>query len=223
MVFRNQIADLPPMPDRKHPKPTIFYGAQNREADWAPIMDALNNVLCNHREAWVHVVHDRAFFDALAMPSKTFHPFLPYDQYRSILRSCDIALLPLEPTRFSECKSDLKFLECAAEGVAVIGSSTTWKQVPSFKSDRSRNMGCLYTSPYGFETGLENLIQSQKLRQVCTEDAYSYVRNHRMLNQHFSKRLAWYRELLSSKQELDRQLFERVPELARHVLEGSPA
>ena len=77
-------------------------------------------------EAQVQVVYDRAFFDALATPHKSFEPLCSYDRYHELLDAADIALLPLEPTRFNQHKSDLKFIECAAHGVAVLASPTVY-------------------------------------------------------------------------------------------------
>ena len=234
MVFPNQIAELPPFePDNESggtPNAGIFYGAQNRQLDWKPIMPALNRIASSPEfVVWFDVVHDREFFDALETGAKRFHPFLPYDQYRALLHSCDIALLPLEPGRFNECKSDIKFLECAAEGVAVLASETAYSQIVVLEQTmRSEDVyGDAYQSPYDFERSLLRMISIPETRANFARRAYAYVRDNRMLGQHFRKRLSWYQELLRTKSELDRQLFERVPELrpqhARTGFASSPA
>ncbi len=219
-VFENQIADLPPMHgpimDRQV---SIFYGAQNRESDWLPIMPTLNRIIAEFgNELEFQVIHDRAFFDALETTEKTFTPFCEYPIYRRLLGSCDIALLPLEPGRFNECKSDIKFLECAAEGVAVLASPTAYENTID-----EAVTGVIYYGVRGFEDALRTLIQNNAMRHGFAERAYTYVRDHRMLGQHFRKRLHWYRELLQSKQALTQSLYERVPELAQHALADSPA
>ena len=219
MVFKNQIADLPPwepIDDNSGIRPTIFYGAQNRETDWAPIMPALNRIIRDYPLQF-RIIHDRAFFDALETPEqfKMFVPFCPYEQYRKILRSCDIALLPLEDTPFNRCKSDLKFLECAAEGVVPLMSLAACKAI----GDGSCNLGMFFNHPPGpitFEYALRQLVTNKHNgRGLLAEKYYGYVHDNRMLGQHFRKRLAWYRELLHSKSDLTRQLLERVPELAQ--------
>lgn len=217
MVFENQIAELPPPKERKlGERVMIFYGAQNREADWAPIMPALNRALKDHPEVGVCVVHDKAFFDALEIKhgdQKGFHPFCEYQQYRRLLGLCDIALLPLEPGRFNACKSDLKFLECAAEGVTVLGSDTAighlWCRYPE-----GPQAAC-YVGRDGFESGLRALIEKPDLRRAAAERAYTYVRDHRLLSQHYRKRLDWYRDLMTKRALLNRQLLDRCPELCR--------
>jgi hypothetical protein len=136
-VFPNQVAELPPArvfsasgDGTSAPPATLFFGALNRESDWAPFMPALNRVLGEERgRVRVQVVHDRAFFDALETADKVFEPLCSYDRYHQILHAADIAWLPLEPTRFSRFKSDIKFIECAAHGVAVVASPTVCAQV----------------------------------------------------------------------------------------------
>jgi hypothetical protein len=59
------------------------------------------------------------------MPANTeFHDFVPLDQYMSKLASLnlDVMLAPVELNRFNDAKSELKVLEAAAVGAAVIAS-----------------------------------------------------------------------------------------------------
>ncbi len=212
VVFENQIAELGPPPNRGNPKTLgLFFGAQNRENDWAPIMPALNRVLADHPEVCVEVVHDKLFFDAIE-GRKNFYEFCEYNRYRKILASCDIALLPLEDTPFNRCKSNIKFLECAAEGVAVLASSTIYEE-PILQ----HNAGSCYGRAEEFEVFLRALIRNASLRLTLAVQAYNYVRDNRLLSQHYRKCYEWYQSLLSSKPELDRQLCDRVPELSARL------
>jgi 2-polyprenyl-3-methyl-5-hydroxy-6-metoxy-1,4-benzoquinol methylase len=215
MVFENQIAKLHPNPNRlRSENPTflkIFYGAQNRENDWAPIMPALCRVLADHSTIRMIVIHDRQFFDALPEKcDKIFEPFCEYDIYRSILAECDIALLPLEPSRFNECKSSLKFLEAAAEGVVCLASPTVYEHEISHNIN-----GLLYHNAESFERWLRFVIESPNDRRELAERAYTYVHDHRLLGQHCRKRLDWYRSLINARPALQEALLRRCPELAR--------
>ncbi|MGP0065994.1 MAG: methyltransferase domain-containing protein [Isosphaeraceae bacterium] len=213
MVFSNHVAALPP------PRPanrtdldpvTIFFGALNREADWAPILPVLNRVLSTHGDrVRVQVVYDRAFFDALTTPYKAFEPLCPYDRYKNILHSADIALLPLEPTRFNRHKSDLKFIECAAHGVVALSSPTVYD-----RTIRSGHTGLIYRSLDDFAAMLERLIHDGPYRRILADNAYRYVAEHRLLSRHFRARLEWYRAMLDRRGELDADLRRRVPEFS---------
>ena len=48
------------------------------------------------------------------------HQALPYSAYRQLLASCQLALLPLQCGEPQSCKTPIKWLEAAAESVAVV-------------------------------------------------------------------------------------------------------
>ncbi len=213
MVFPNQIAELPAWEEKKHDHVVLFYGAQNRQDDWKPIMPALNRVLAEpSKMTWVHVIHDEEFYRALEIPGsqKFFTPFCEYAKYREILRSCDIALLPLEPGRFNECKSDLKFLECAAEGVVAICGKPVYVETALTGWN-----ALVHDGTHEFEIDLRWMIEEPAKRREIAEHAYAYVRDHRLLSQHYKARLDWYRSLIAIREHLQFQLLDRCPELRR--------
>jgi glycosyltransferase involved in cell wall biosynthesis len=212
-VFPNQVGALgPPRPvDAPDLGPvTIVFGALNREADWAPILPALNRVLAAHaNRARVQVVYDRAFFDGLTTPYKAFEPLCSYERYRSFLGAADIALLPLEPTRFNRHKSDLKFIECAAHGAAVLASPTVYE-----RSIQHGVTGLIYRSVGEFAAWLDRLIADGPFRREMARNAYRYVAEERLLARHFRARRDWYRAMLDRRDQLDEELRRRVQELA---------
>jgi SAM-dependent methyltransferase len=213
MVFPNQVAALPPPrpTDRLDPAPvTIFFGALNREADWAPILPILNGVLAAHGDrVRMQVVYDRAFFDALTTPYKAFEPLCSYDRYKALLHAADIALLPLEPTRFNRHKSDLKFIECAAHGAVSLASPTVYD-----RTIQAGRTGLIYHSVDEFAAMLDRLIRDGPFRRELADDAYRYVSEHRLLSRHFRARHDWYRAMLDCREQLDAELRKRVPELS---------
>ena len=156
----------------------------------------------------VQVVHDRAFFDSLETSDKVFEPLCSYDRYHDLLHMADLAWLPLEPTRFNQHKSDLKFLECAAHGVAVLASPTVYAGVV-----RRGETGLIYESAEEFALQLMRLIMDIPFRRWLAENAYQYVAEHRVLARHFREREAWYRVMLDRLPELNRELKQRVPAL----------
>ncbi|MBP2303074.1 glycosyltransferase [Azospirillum picis] len=213
-VFPNQVATLPPpkpllKPMRRDGRVVLFFGAFNRGDDWKHLMPGLNRLLAaNRRRVGVQVVHDRAFFDALDTADKAFMPTCGYEGYIQALQRCDIGLLPLDDTLFNRSKSDLKYIECAAHGVAALASPVVYGD-----AIRDGETGVLFRSPEEFADRLGRLIEDIAWRTGMIEAAYRYVRDHRLMAQHFRKRLAWYRSLLARKEELDAGLYERVPEL----------
>lgn len=209
-VFQNQLYQLPPpRPPRTDGPIGLFFGALNRERDWEPIVDPLNRALKRLGDRIrVCVVHDRAFFDRLDTPNKTFEPFCAFPRYSELLNSADISLLPLEPTRFNERKSDLKFIESASHRVAVLASPTVYAE-----TIREGETGLIYRDADEFEAQLNRLIDDAELRQAITAKAYEYVAEHRRLATHFRERLEWYGELLEELPALTSELRSRAPEI----------
>jgi SAM-dependent methyltransferase len=210
MVFLNQLANLPP--PRQYVDDgwtTIFFGAWGREGDWGHIMPALNRVLAQLAgRVRVRVVHDRLFFDALTTPHKEFQPTCEFERYIEVLRSCDIALLPLTPTPMNTMKSDLKFLECAGHGVAALASPIVYERTVA-----EGTTGLIYRSPEEFEAMLTRLIGDPAGRRQIALRAYDWLRTNRLLSQHYRTRREWYLKMRDRLPQLNEQLRSRLPEL----------
>jgi len=209
-VFNNQLTYLPAKRTYAEDNSvTIFFGALNREKDWQPIIASINRVIAAHkRRIRVKVIHDRHFFDALEIESKEFEPFCNYERYLEIMRLSDIALLPLLSTPVNEMKSDLKFLECAGNGVAVLASPTVYE-----KSIIAGKTGLIYRSTKDFEDKLNTLITDTKKRQKIANNAYQWVRENRLLSQHYRQRRDWYLQMRDELPRLNAELRCRLPEL----------
>lgn len=209
-VFPNQLAYLPP--PRIYPAEhtvTIFFGALNRENDWQPIMAALNRVLVAHKHRIrVKVIHDRRFFESLEIQQKEFESFCSYERYQEIMYSCDIALLPLVANPVNEMKSDLKFIECAARGVAVLASPTVYEH-----SIVEGETGLIYKHEKEFEIKLNSLISDTSMRQEIAANAYEWVRDNRLLCGHYRQRRDWYLKMRDELPRLNAELRDRLPEL----------
>jgi SAM-dependent methyltransferase len=209
-IFPNQISELPPpRQTRSDGRLALFFGALNREAEWRPLLPHLNRVLADYGDRLqVRVVHDRAFFDALATAHKTFEEICPYNRYMELLGECDIGLLPLRATQFNSFKSDLKFIEHAAHGVAVLASPTVYE-----RSITEGETGLIFRSEDEFERKLRNLVDDSALRHRIAANAYGWVRENRLLGQHYHDRYQWYLRMLDDFPRLDAELRRRVPEL----------
>ena len=213
-VFPNQLAYLPPQ--REYPQNNtvkLFFGALNSQADWQAILPTLNQVLADYGEQIsAQVIHDREFFEALAITNKVFEPFCDYERYQALLRTCDIALLPLNPTAFNSMKSDLKFIECAGHGVTVLASPTVYKA-----SIQSGETGLIYDSLTEFSAQLRQLIENPSFRQQLANNAYQWVKQNRLLAQHYRRRWDWYCQMRDELPRLTQELWQRVPELRQNV------
>jgi glycosyltransferase involved in cell wall biosynthesis len=125
-----------------------------------------------------------------------------------VLHDCEVALLPLEPTRFNSMKSDLKFLECSAHGVAVLASPTVYEA-----SIKDGETGLIFHSAEEFEEKLRLLLEDKERRREMAAKAYEWVKAGRLLSQHYRERTDWYRQMLAIFPQLHADLRQRVPEL----------
>jgi glycosyltransferase involved in cell wall biosynthesis len=185
----------------------LFWGAQSPKglaADYA----AAKSGVAKHKNVFVKVIHDREFFDALTTKNKQFQPFCPYEKYLEILYSCDIGVLPLQDNQFNRMKSDLKFLEHAGHGAVAIASPTVYEN-----SIIEGETGLIYRSADDFAAKLTELIQNHSLRQQIAKNAYAWVKENRMMCQHYQERREWYLEMRSQLPRLNAELKERAPQL----------
>ncbi|MEO0392658.1 MAG: glycosyltransferase, partial [Pseudomonadota bacterium] len=199
-VFPNSLLDLPEPQNFDNPKTLrVFFGALNREEDWAPIMPGLNQAiasLTDKAQLFFDVIHDRAFFEALETEHKVFTETCPYATYLDQLSQADIALLPLADTLFNRCKSDLKFIEAGGCGCAVLASDTLYNLTV-----KDGETGHLITKPEDFGTRLLAMVDDPEGAKSMGDAARAYVRSERMMASQVEARLDWYQELWDTRHE----------------------
>jgi len=221
-VFPNAMHTLPEIRNFRDPSAmTLFFGALNREQDWAPLMPVLNAVAEKAGERLRFcVVHDQAFFDALETPHKQFTPTCDYDTYLELLGRCEISFMPLGDTPFNRAKSDLKFIEAGACRVASLASHIVYAD--SIDDGRT---GLLFRDAQELEARLLRLVAMPELARGLGDAARDHIANHRMLAYQVAQRIAWYRSLWQRRDELTNALYARLmdlPQLAPGEAERSP-
>lgn len=134
--------------------------------------------------------------------------YISYDEYEKALHTSDIALLPLLDNEFNRSKSDLKFIECASGGVAVLASPVVYSEVI-----KDGENGFIFRNLNEFEEKLKLLIFNREKRREIAENAYDYVLHNRLMSQHYEERIDWYRSLLAQLPELSAQAQKRIDKL----------
>ena len=191
----------------------IFFGALNRENDWKPLIDGLNQVLRDDPDFWsVAVVHDRNFYEAIDLPDhkKSFLGLCAYRDYIATMAQCDICFMPLNDTRFNRMKSDLKAVEAGAHGLALLASTVVYQQ-----SLVDGVTGALFADVDGMQRHLRSWKQDPSQVQRLGEQARSWVASSRLASHQVAERHRWYQDLCARRQQLTDQIFERVPELVQ--------
>ena len=142
---------------------------------------------------------------------------MPYEVYERELNTSDIALLPLQDNQFNRAKSDLKFLECAACGTAVLASPVVYSDV--VKDDEN---GFIFYDLKEFAQKLEILIDNRDKRRELATAAYDYVKHNRLMSQHYLERLDWYNELFAKLPELTAEAQARIDKEAPRFKDEAP-
>ncbi|MBU8540335.1 class I SAM-dependent methyltransferase [Falsiroseomonas tokyonensis] len=210
-VFPNALAELPePQNFRDPSRLTLFFGALNREADIAPFLPVLNQVLAEAAgRLAVEVVHDQKSFAALDTPHKRYTPTADYATYRRLMAGCELAFLPLADTRFNRMKSDLKAVEAGGLRLCSLASPTVYAA-----SLRHGETGLILPDPESLGHELRALLAEPTRALAIAEAARAWVREERLLARQVAPRLDWYRSLWERRAELDAALLRRVPALA---------
>ena len=209
-VFPNaapRVPDIPPTTPKGGERLRVFFGALNREGDWAEVSRTIAELAAARadRLEWV-VVHDRGFFDTLPEGvTKTFHPTLPYPKFMQVLSDCDLALLPLSDTPFNRLKSDLKLVECASAGVVPICSRLIYGDNPALGQ-----FAVIADSPNDWHQSLLGLIGSPDEVRRRRDIGRAYVAENRMHSGEVARRAAYYRELVARRADLEVQRQSRL-------------
>lgn len=215
IVFANAISIIPPRRNQWHKKPSatnplrLFFGALNREADWKPWINAINETITQKGQHWhVEVMHDKLFFDSLRTHQKSFTPTSNYGQYLETMGKCHIAFLPLLDTPFNRMKSDLKYVEAAGSCLAVLASPTVYST-----TIQKGLTGEIFTTAEELQTILIQWQSDPMIAFNMAKKAQAWVQENRLLCQQSKRREAWYRELWQRRDELHTAILKRVPEL----------
>ena len=230
-VFANQLRKIAPLRDfkeesEKNEPVQIFFGAVNRDRDFLDILPILNKFAQDYGDKInFKIIANKELFEALETKNKVLigdpkfynGQFVALDKYEQTLQESDIALLPLLDNEFNRSKSDLKFIECAGNGAAVLASSTVYPQTV-----KDGENGFIFKDHDEFAEKLKVLIDNKEKRYEIATAAYNYVKNNRLLSQHYEERLDWYRELLAKLPELNAEAQARIDKVAPKFKDEKP-
>ena len=139
LIFENGVKDVPPINLGKHFQSDnnqirVFLGNLNRSKEHQKISNSLKSWIIEDQSIKIILIGEENLVKVIPKDQIESYPVLPYWQYRQVLRSCHLALLPLDLSFANNCKTTIKWQECAAESVAVIGGPGLYSRILS-KSD----------------------------------------------------------------------------------------
>lgn len=119
-VVDNGVQPLPPLRSRHQGNGRIFLGNLNREHEQAQLAGQLRDWMQQPDGPQLVTVGPSGVEGVVPTERLEPHPPLAYNAYRRLLASCDVALLPLRQGEPQACKTPIKWMEAAAESVAVV-------------------------------------------------------------------------------------------------------
>lgn len=191
----------------------IFIGNQNRQAEHQGLVDALLAWASEARNLTFVVVGDDQLSTRLKGQSRCeIHPLLPYNDYRQLLRSCQIALLPLNKGLPQRCKTVIKWAEAAAESVAVVAGPELYETVAR---DQTGLTTCrISNGPEMLVAEARNLVEQPHTRMQQVWAAYQWVKRDWGLDHLLIQRLDLYQQIWHKRTHVDQRLSERLSTLA---------
>lgn len=194
-AFPNQLTDIPPLtPPTERPLTIGWGGSPGHFADWYHLAPTLEKWLLAHPNVHLAVMNNEYARPFFRLPAERYRfvPFGSLADYLRFLRGLDIGLAPLLPSDYNRCRSDVKFLEYASQGVAGIYADLE----PYRDSVVDGETGLIYRNEEELLGCLDQLVRDADLRQKIRQQAHAYVSSQRRLEQHIGKRHDFYRSLL---------------------------
>ena len=206
-VLENAIDSVPPLRSDLHTDQSrLFLGNFNRECEQRQLAKTLANWL-NEPNGPVLVTVGKSGLEGIISTNRIeAHQPLPYSVYRKLLSSCQVALLPLQLGEPQACKTPIKWIEAAAESVAVIGGPELY--APWFENGRFG----LWAKTLDSIVPLARTLLSHPEKRLAMihrahERAYEF-----QLEKILPWRFSLYQHLFRMQGILDRSLSERFPE-----------
>jgi hypothetical protein len=200
LVFPNQLWHVPAL---RAPRPphdaagTVWLGwggSLGHREDLAWVMPVLQRALARHPQVGLAIMGPPALRPLFAWaPAARFRfvPGGPLERYHDFLDTLDVGICPLLPTAFNRCRSDVKFLELAAHGVAAVCSALP----PYQDSVRTGDNGLTFETLDQLAAALDRLLTDADLRRTLAARAHAGVAAARREQPHAQDRLRAYRAL----------------------------
>ena len=195
-VFPNQIPELPEERVFENNKQFVigWGGSHGHLEDMAKIASDLMQWIHNHSDVHLHLMCSDPIWDLFGeIPASQKRHTKPgtIDDYYRFLKSLNVGLIPVEDTGFNCSRSDVKFLEYAAAGVAaVIRKLNPYN--PYEESAVNGENALIFEIPAQMIACLEKLYHDRGLVEKLARTARSYVRQNRMQKDHVRERLEFY-------------------------------
>jgi hypothetical protein len=191
----------------------IFVGNQNREQEHQRLASNLRAWCKKDSRIKIVIINDYKLASRLPQSQTELHPLCKYQQYRALLASCHLALLPLEKTTANACKTPIKWIEAASESTVCIAGPELYGSVIDHG-----HTGWMVEDLDQMVSIAELLHQNTERRVAIANNAYRTIKAQYGLLASCEHRIWLYKHLWRSQKRIDRHLITRLPAAsnARH-------
>ena len=182
----------------------VFIGNLNRKKENALIGNQLKNWLNRDKTIELVMVDQKDLQSKLSGENIKAYDVQSYAAYRQLLNTCHIALAPLEDNKQNNCKTVLKWQECTAESVAVIGGPGLYKK--QLGIDAGIWVNCIED----IVIRAEELAKNHKLRVELIEKAWCQLNKGWTLSQQLQWRLWLLEEIWKKRYIIDKGIATRL-------------
>ncbi len=189
-------------------------GTRSHAQDLAAIVPAIEAFCRRHGDATFALMGDaelHALFAGIAPSQRRFSTFGPYDDYRAFLDALHVGVIPLGDSQFNRGRSDVKLIEMAAAGVAVLA-----QDAPVYRP--SADVARLFRTVADVESALEHLYRHRELIAQEGALAFDTLRIRRGDAAVRAAHVAWYRRFIGPSAEVTRTRPE-VPDFDYFAME----
>lgn len=176
-----------------------YGGSAGHLHDVASIAPALSAWINSRKNVRLNIMAAKPIADLFSsIPSSQFRLFPTGSiiEYYNFVKQLHIGIAPLLDTPFNRSRSDVKFLEYAAHGVAPVLQRT----YPYIETVKHEETGLLFKDAYECISKLERLLNNPKEMKRIAQNARNYVLKERMMFQHVKEREKFYLKLIENHQ-----------------------
>jgi tetratricopeptide (TPR) repeat protein len=190
-VFPNHLWTVPPFRERGDGAVRLgFGGSLGHLEDLQWIAPTVRDALARHPSAVMCVMgapEFQQFFRSLPPEQFQYTPGGSLEDYLRFVASLDVGLCPNLSTDFNACRSDIKWAEYSAHGVATVCSD-----IPPYADVRHGETGLRFADLPGLAACLDQVLTDAPLRRGLARRAWELVASQRVERAHASERLtAW--------------------------------
>ena len=127
--------------------------------------------------------------DGVPASQRRLTPFATYEEYRVFLDGLHVGIIPLEDTRFNRGRSDVKLVEMAAAGLAVVA-----QRVPVYAAHG--DVALLFSDAAELDAHLERLHADRRALDRTASATFETMRTRRGDEVVHEQHRAWYASVL---------------------------